>query len=95
MQPAFSAGSEQLQRVGKILCYVRAEAGDDVDVHARMFTKRGNEDPATGSANCALVGLLASMEAGTGEGEETLRKFTTCLSAAPCLSAVHEQSVVA
>ncbi len=69
----FSNGSEQLEAVGKILCYVRADADDDVDIRARMFTKRGNEDPATGSANCALVGLLASLDASTAETTETLQ----------------------
>ena len=31
-----------------------------------MFTARGTEDPATGAANCALLGLLASRRAGGG-----------------------------
>jgi trans-2,3-dihydro-3-hydroxyanthranilate isomerase len=39
--------------------YVRAH--DDVDVRARMFAPLDGvpEDPATGSANCALAGLLS------------------------------------
>jgi trans-2,3-dihydro-3-hydroxyanthranilate isomerase len=70
----FSNGSEQLEEVGKILCYIRcADADDKVDIRARMFTKRGNEDPATGSANCALVGLLASLDASMAETMETLQ----------------------
>ena len=69
----FSSGSEQLETVGKILCYIRADDGDSVDIRARMFTKRGNEDPATGSANCALLGLLASLDSSTVDATETLR----------------------
>ena len=69
----FSNGSEQLEAVGKILCYIRAEPGDNVDIRARMFTKRGNEDPATGSANCALLGLLASLDNSTSKHMETLQ----------------------
>ena len=39
--------------------YVRS--GDDFDIRARMFAPLDDiaEDPATGSANCALAGLLA------------------------------------
>jgi len=39
--------------------YVRS--ADEVDIRARMFAPLDNipEDPATGSANCALAGLLA------------------------------------
>ena len=41
------------------LCYIHAN--DDVDIRARMFAPLGGtiEDPATGSANCGLAGLLA------------------------------------
>lgn len=37
---------------------------DRVDIHARMFAPLDGvaEDPATGSANCALVGLLARLD---------------------------------
>jgi trans-2,3-dihydro-3-hydroxyanthranilate isomerase len=44
--------------------YVRA--GDDFDVRARMFAPFDGvpEDPATGSATCALAGLLAHHDAG-------------------------------
>jgi trans-2,3-dihydro-3-hydroxyanthranilate isomerase len=41
-----------------IFLYVRS--GDDFDIRARMFAPLDGvaEDPATGSANCALAGLL-------------------------------------
>jgi len=43
--------------------YVRS--ADEVDIRARMFAPLDNipEDPATGSANCALAGLLAHFDA--------------------------------
>jgi trans-2,3-dihydro-3-hydroxyanthranilate isomerase len=49
-------------------CYVHSDAGDDVDIRSRMFIAGHGmiEDPATGSANCALIGLLARYETGTG-----------------------------
>ena len=39
------------------------EAGGDVDIQSRMFVPLYGvpEDPATGSANVALAGLLASL----------------------------------
>ena len=42
-----------------ILLYVQSY--DDFDIRSRMFAPLGgvHEDPATGSANCALVGLLS------------------------------------
>ena len=45
-----------------IHCYVRTDGSDGIDVRTRMFAPLDgiDEDPATGSANCALVGLLAS-----------------------------------
>ena len=45
-----------------ILVYTRATG--DFDIHARMFAPLDNipEDPATGSANCALVGLLTKLD---------------------------------
>ena len=45
-----------------ILLYVH-DKGDEVDIQARMFAPLYGipEDPATGSANVALVGLLASL----------------------------------
>src|SRR3546814_942396 len=52
--------------IGAILCYARS--GDEFDVRARMFAPLRNvaEDPATGSANCAPMGLLASLRAQPG-----------------------------
>lgn len=49
-------------RVIGVLLYAR-EQGGDVDLQARMFAPLYGvpEDPATGSANVALVGLLASL----------------------------------
>ena len=49
--------------IGAILCYARTGGGDEVDIRARMFAPIRNvaEDPATGSANVALMGLLASL----------------------------------
>jgi trans-2,3-dihydro-3-hydroxyanthranilate isomerase len=50
--------------------YVYARSGDDVDVRARMLAPLSGipEDPATGSAGCAVVGLLAHHEsASSGE----------------------------
>jgi trans-2,3-dihydro-3-hydroxyanthranilate isomerase len=59
--------------VGAILCYVRTGGPntggtDEVDIRARMFAPIRNvaEDPATGSANVALMGLLASLRAEPG-----------------------------
>lgn len=45
-----------------ILIYTRVDEGD-IDVRARMFAPHRGipEDPATGSANVALVGLLAKL----------------------------------
>ena len=44
--------------------YCRCAADDEVDVRTRMFAplQGMTEDPATGSANAALTGLLASLE---------------------------------
>jgi trans-2,3-dihydro-3-hydroxyanthranilate isomerase len=45
-----------------ILLYVQVDEGD-IDIRARMFAPHLNipEDPATGSANVALIGLLAKL----------------------------------
>jgi trans-2,3-dihydro-3-hydroxyanthranilate isomerase len=45
-----------------IMLYVQVHEGD-IDIRARMFAPHLNipEDPATGSANVALIGLLASL----------------------------------
>ena len=44
--------------------YTKDTGEQDVDVRCRMFATMGDvrEDPATGSANCALAGLLAALE---------------------------------
>ncbi|EDP62241.1 Phenazine biosynthesis PhzC/PhzF protein [alpha proteobacterium BAL199] len=54
--------------IGAILCYARTGGSDSVDVRARMFAPIRNvaEDPATGSANVALMGLRASLRAQPG-----------------------------
>ena len=43
--------------------YTRDTGTDKFDLRCRMYAKMGSmrEDPATGSANCALAGLLASL----------------------------------
>jgi trans-2,3-dihydro-3-hydroxyanthranilate isomerase len=48
-------------RATGILLYVR-DGRDGVDIRARMFAPLYGvpDDPATGSANCTLAGLLAS-----------------------------------
>lgn len=40
--------------------HIYTHSADDFDIRARMFAPLGgaSEDPATGSANCALVGML-------------------------------------
>ncbi len=63
-QPAVAA-------VGAILCYADctgSDAGDEADIRARMFAPIRNvaEDPATGSACGALMGLLGTLEPGAG-----------------------------
>lgn len=44
--------------------YTRDTGVQDIDIRCRMFATLGNvrEDPATGSANCALAGLLATLD---------------------------------
>jgi trans-2,3-dihydro-3-hydroxyanthranilate isomerase len=44
--------------------HLYTQTGDEFDIRARMFAPLGGtpEDPATGSANCALVGLLSHYE---------------------------------
>jgi len=60
------AGAEQLlargAEVADVLVYVRSN--DDFDIRARMFSPLDGipEDPATGSANCALAGLLSRLD---------------------------------
>jgi trans-2,3-dihydro-3-hydroxyanthranilate isomerase len=57
-----------------IHCYVRTGEADDVDIRTRMFAPLDNidEDPATGSANAALLGLLAELD-GPVDGTRHLR----------------------
>ena len=55
-----------------IHCYVRTGGGDEFDLRSRMFAPLDGvpEDPATGSANGALAGLLAELD---GPADGTLR----------------------
>ena len=58
-------GAEALARAGvtpDVHVYVRSD--DDFDLRARMFAILDGvpEDPATGSANCALAGLLSALD---------------------------------
>lgn len=50
-------------RCNAIHLYTRDTGTDEFDVRCRMYATMGSvrEDPATGSANCALAGLLASL----------------------------------
>ena len=46
----------------KVLAYVRVGGGSDkVQIRCRMHRADGTEDAGTGGANCALIGLLASL----------------------------------
>ncbi len=60
------AGAAQLLAAGvaapDLLVYVRSN--DDFDIRARMFSPLDGipEDPATGSANCVLAGLLSDLD---------------------------------
>jgi trans-2,3-dihydro-3-hydroxyanthranilate isomerase len=49
-----------------IHAYVPVAEGGDIDIRARMFAVLDGiaEDPATGSANAALVALLAELDGG-------------------------------
>jgi len=49
---------------GRILAYVRTAgtaAASECDIRCRMHRSNGTEDPGTGAANCALIGLLAAL----------------------------------
>ena len=50
-------------RCNAIHLYTRDTGTDQFDIQCRMYATMGSvrEDPATGSANCALAGLLASL----------------------------------
>jgi len=59
-------GAEALVRAGVTPdVHVYTRSGDEFDLRARMFAILDGvpEDPATGSANCALAGLLAHLDA--------------------------------
>ena len=60
--------------VKDIHCYVRTGGDDGFDLRTRMFAPLDGvpEDPATGSANCALAGLLAEID-GPADGILNLR----------------------
>jgi trans-2,3-dihydro-3-hydroxyanthranilate isomerase len=47
--------------------HLYTRSGDEFDIRARMFAPFDGvpEDPATGSANCALAGLLSHYDAAT------------------------------
>jgi len=66
--------SPTVSPVKDIHCYLRCDEGDDVDIRARMFAPLDGvpEDPATGSANAALAGLLAEID-GPRDGTLALR----------------------
>ena len=51
--------------VADVHLYTRNNNGSAYDIHARMYAPFDNvpEDPATGSANCALVGMLTQINA--------------------------------
>lgn len=56
-----AAGMDEVAAAGVVPdVHVYTRSADDVDIRARMFAPGDGvpEDPATGSANCALVGLL-------------------------------------
>ena len=61
----------------KILCYVRTPGSDEEDLRARMHRADGSEDAGTGSANCALVGLLARLAAEEGGASAGATTVTT------------------
>ena len=63
-----------LSKCFAIHVYTRATEHRDLDICCRMFATLGDirEDPATGSANCALAGLLAHLD-GQHTGQFTYR----------------------
>src|SRR3546814_3024470 len=71
--------SDLVAPVKDIHCYVRTDPGagggeDGFDLRTRMFAPLDGvpEDPATGSANCALAGLLVEID-GPADGTTTFR----------------------
>jgi len=67
-------GSPTIGPVKDIHCYVRTGGADGFDLRTRMFAPLDGvpEDPATGSANAALAGLLADFD-GPADGTFGLR----------------------
>ena len=64
--------SKQLHAQGLSFIHVYLRSGDEFDLRSRMFAPFDGvtEDPATGSANCALAGLLSELK------EEEEREFS-------------------
>jgi len=62
--------SKQLHAQGLPFIHVYLRSGDEFDLRSRMFAPFDGvtEDPATGSANCTLAGLLSELKE-EGEGE--------------------------
>src|SRR5262249_40389406 len=58
---AFEAIREMLNEYIRASVYLYTRTTGDAEIHARMFAPLSGvpEDPATGSAGCAVVGLLA------------------------------------
>ena len=56
--------SKQLHAQGLPFIHVYLRSGDEFDLRSRMFAPFDGvtEDPATGSANCALAGLLSELK---------------------------------
>ena len=56
--------SKQLHAQGLPYIHVYLRSGDEFDLRSRMFSPFDGviEDPATGSANCALAGLLSELK---------------------------------
>jgi len=68
---ALAAGGAATLLPPKVLAYVRLDGSGGeaarLELRARMHRADGSEDAGTGSANCALAGLLASLD-GTPPG---------------------------
>jgi trans-2,3-dihydro-3-hydroxyanthranilate isomerase len=66
-----AADLEKLRAAGIVPdVHLQVHSNDEFDIRARMFSPFDGvpEDPATGSANCALAALLTHLDAGsTGE----------------------------
>ena len=56
--------SKQFHAQGLPFIHVYLRSGDEFDIRSRMFAPFDGvtEDPATGSANCALAGLLTELK---------------------------------